>query len=666
VLYSNDDYGTSFLTCVEQVVSDLTTDGLTAPTIVGSYEIKTGNAASARTQLQAIIKAKSSYIIIFVALDGDVRITLQAATDLGMIGTYTFLGTDAWAQQSLVTGADDDTQAAMLTAALKGVIGTVPITPDTPQSQALAAKCKALNPVICAVDDSYMYYAYDAVYVIAYAMNDIIQNASLWLNGSTLLTQMRAQQFNGTTGWIQFNAEGDRLGSYDVVNFGTSQFTHIGIWSAASGLSITSTPMFADGTSTPSVDVPPRAIYQISDATVNGCIVLSALTVALAFGADIVLWINTHHKVIKTSSVTFCHLIVLGCLMGLLYPSVLGAGHNTGWGCSLPLFFLGTGFSLTFGSLFIKTWRIHKIFNNESIKLQKLRNRDLLVPIGALVIFEGLIHLLWNTVDAPYIKTTSYPLQELTDQYKCDSKYYWLWFAIVIGSKVILILFIASIAWAVRDVPQNWNEAKWIAISVYNVLVIAILGGAVLLITQEPSVHYIIQCVACCFVFLNTLVIVFGPKLYNIYISKEWMLPDIKGGRGQARASGDGIGGAELRSPNSAAQRGGNSNMANMAPGTKHARSDAKLLGQQGQNGNSSSPHQSTVRLNVDTNIGVAPSGAAAAVASAPASPSSSAATPDEPSSPTSQSSNRTVTTQRKLTTLTEEDEAAHRASMAV
>jgi hypothetical protein len=139
---------------------------------------------------------------------------------------------------------------------------------------------------------------------------------------------VRDQKFNGSTGPLQFNSDGDRLGSYDVVNFGPSQsFQKIGLWDAAMGLDMV-TPMFSDGSYSPGAAVPPRDIYHISDSTITGTTVLSSLSVILAFGADILLWVNRLHKVIKTSSVTFCHLIVLGCLMGLLYPSILGSGNE--------------------------------------------------------------------------------------------------------------------------------------------------------------------------------------------------------------------------------------------------------------------------------------------------------------------------------------------------
>jgi ABC-type branched-subunit amino acid transport system substrate-binding protein len=81
----------------------------------------------------------------------------------------------------------DAEEEEMLKKAMKGVIGTVPITPNTSESRAVFAKCQLLYPGVCDVDDSYMYYAYDAIYALAFAMNDIIQNSSLTFDGATLL-----------------------------------------------------------------------------------------------------------------------------------------------------------------------------------------------------------------------------------------------------------------------------------------------------------------------------------------------------------------------------------------------------------------------------------------------------------------------------------------------
>lgn len=126
-----------------------------------------------------------------------------------------------------------------------------------------------------------------------------------------------------------------------------------------------------------------------------------------------------------------------------------------------------------------------------------------------------------------------------------------------------MLCYVAAIVWAVRTVPHNFNESKFIAIAVYNLLFVGVSGalavwssspapalltprlassppacsfpapsapaaaaqclmGAMLVTISEVSVSYLLQCIGIFFIVFNTLLILFFPKFYNIYVSREW------------------------------------------------------------------------------------------------------------------------------------------------
>jgi hypothetical protein len=69
--------------------------------------------------------------------------------------------------------------------------------------------------------------------------------------------------FTGLTGDVTFDSNGDRIGSYDIVNLqvnGTfGHFTRVGGWNATDGLTMNEPVIFEDGTTTPPADGPPIA-----------------------------------------------------------------------------------------------------------------------------------------------------------------------------------------------------------------------------------------------------------------------------------------------------------------------------------------------------------------------------------------------------------------------
>lgn len=66
------------------------------------------------------------------------------------------------------------------------------------------------------------------------------------------------------------------------------------------------------------------------------------------------------------------------------------------------MYLLSAGFSLSFGSIFAKTYRVHRIFTYSGTSLIKdklLRDKPLIGLIFMLLLVDGLIMLLWIIID---------------------------------------------------------------------------------------------------------------------------------------------------------------------------------------------------------------------------------------------------------------------------
>ncbi len=73
---------------------------------------------------------------------------------------------------------------------------------------------------------------------------------------------------------------------------------------------------------------------------------------------------------IKMSSPNMNNLIIIGCILTYISVILLGLDSNLAaeetfpYICTARAWVLMSGFTLSFGSMFSKTWRVHSIFTN--------------------------------------------------------------------------------------------------------------------------------------------------------------------------------------------------------------------------------------------------------------------------------------------------------------
>jgi len=89
---------------------------------------------------------------------------------------------------------------------------------------------------------SYDTFLFDACYTFVFAINTLLNNgvALADIKGETLLNQVKITQFEGISGTVSFNPNGDRLASYELLNqrpdgSGGKTLTVAGMFSATSG-----------------------------------------------------------------------------------------------------------------------------------------------------------------------------------------------------------------------------------------------------------------------------------------------------------------------------------------------------------------------------------------------------------------------------------------------
>ncbi len=105
-----------------------------------------------------------------------------------------------------------------------------------------------------------------------------------------------------------------------------------------------------------------------------------ALLLLVCAGFHYLIYLNTNHEVIKASSPVFCHIILFGGDCAVVMCGVSSLSNELQ--CRLVPTLTAIAFSTIFGALLAKTWRIHKIFNSEGLKIKTPTNNALLSITG--------------------------------------------------------------------------------------------------------------------------------------------------------------------------------------------------------------------------------------------------------------------------------------------
>ncbi|XP_071806886.1 gamma-aminobutyric acid type B receptor subunit 2-like isoform X2 [Asterias amurensis] len=249
-----------------------------------------------------------------------------------------------------------------------------------------------------------------------------------------------------------------------------------------------------------------------------------------------------HKRAIKMSSPSLSNLTVVGCL--LLYASVFASGWDKTnlpdsaivIKCHVERMLIYVGLSLAFGSVFMKTYRIHAIFAVAVKRFKKIDLPDwkLIGGVVIIVFADVIIVVLWIILDTtavytrslqPYLDMTA-PEKEIFDVPEiiyCSSAHAQYFTMALYGVKGVLLTFGLFLAWETRNICiSQLNDSKYIAASVYIVsLTIALTIPTMTILGDDVNMTFVISASAILFVNTSMLCLNFLPKLYLLISVEE-------------------------------------------------------------------------------------------------------------------------------------------------
>ncbi|XP_035777625.1 gamma-aminobutyric acid type B receptor subunit 2-like isoform X2 [Anopheles albimanus] len=387
-------------------------------------------------------------------------------------------------------------------------------------------------------------YTYDGIWAVASAIQYVSQRKEHSLTRfeyrvkqweDIFLEALKNTSFEGVTGPVRFY-NNERKASFLLEQFQNGEEVKIGEYNSLTGrldLSL-GHPLKWVGRSPPK----DRTLRIIEHSQVNITIfVVLASTSSLGIVmATVFLAVNIkfrNQRYIKMSSPHLNNLIIIGCI--LTYLSVIFLGLDSGLSsvaafpyiCTARAWLLMAGFSLAFGAMFSKTWRVHSIFTDLKLNKKVIKDYQLFIVVGVLLAIDLAIMTTWQIADpfyreTKYIEPSEHPTLEdviiVQENEYCQSSRMTIFIGVIYAYKGLLLIFGAFLAWETRHVSiPALNDSKHVGLSVYNCVIMCVMGAAIaLVLSDRKDAVFILISLFIIFCTTATLFLVFVPKLVEL------------------------------------------------------------------------------------------------------------------------------------------------------
>ena len=212
------------------------------------------------------------------------------------------------------------------------------------------------------------------------------------------------------------------------------------------------------------------------------------------------------YRSIKATSPNLSHLVFSGCYLFAIaillltiqetftfspstHPVLYGVFCNTFTWCLL------LGYSLIFGTIFTKIWRVYRLFKHFQNKRPKgCLSDDALVNIVILLLFADIIIcIMWNVTDPWMIQiteTVSSGIPTLTVRSQCTCNHVTRWVVVVSLFKGLLMILVLAFSIMNRGIKRKEFEiTKKLNILIYGITVIAGMGLPLYFLLKDKSIY---------------------------------------------------------------------------------------------------------------------------------------------------------------------------------
>jgi 7 transmembrane sweet-taste receptor of 3 GCPR len=216
-----------------------------------------------------------------------------------------------------------------------------------------------------------------------------------------LMAELRSVSIpDGLSGPVFFDENGDRVGLYVMLSLRDTGYVEVGRY-ILGNLTVVDDVVFPDGTTnvpSDSIDLDKKTFIDFGDPIAIAFMTIAGVFMVLTLVVAILVIAYRRTSVLKAASIQFMLVILFGLLMGYSLVFVWSA-KPTDATCMLRPWLGGIAFVLVSGALLTKSYRMWKVFDNQSLVLVVVSNKRLFQYLTVLMAMMLLILVLWTSID---------------------------------------------------------------------------------------------------------------------------------------------------------------------------------------------------------------------------------------------------------------------------
>ena len=246
-----------------------------------------------------------------------------------------------------------------------------------------------------------------------------------------------------------------------------------------------------------------------------------------------VVWGN--YRSVKATSPNMNHLIYSSCYLSLVGTAMytnafvfFGISSNSNIlipvHCSALQWTSTMSYSLLFGTLGAKRWRVYRIFSTFASSPIKRLSDNILISIALIPLcIDVVVNILWNTIDPWYFQIEQSASFEALAT--CKINYEIVWSVCIIVPKGVLTLIVLYLAIATRRVhKKEFKQTKSINILIFSILIVIGISLPMFIILQFTILPWTISVsyISFCLLYMGPVV------LCVIHVLLPPLIPPIK------------------------------------------------------------------------------------------------------------------------------------------
>jgi hypothetical protein len=275
-------------------------------------------------------------------------------------------------------------------------------------------------------------------------------------------------------------------------------------------------PVFRTGLADITPDMPPP-VYETFSVGVSATLTFfSALNLVTLLLFAVVTIKYRKVQAIKASQPVMLFTILFGGALALI-RGIMGLIPASDGDCNARVFIGHLAFAVMFGSLFVKSWRVHVLVNSRALKRIKFTAGQAFTLLCAIVGAALVYLIILDVVAKPHL---SYASEIIANQEyltpRCSFEFSQFQ-TVLMAIEAVFMLFSFRICWNIRSVPDAFNESMSIAQAMmFTILVGGLIIPIVFLFGLDPLITEFLTSIGFEIASLVVLWTLFGPKAMNL------------------------------------------------------------------------------------------------------------------------------------------------------